>query len=80
MSDDKFQHTSHDLALVQDWLDAKGYGGEAKTVMDAMDLIASLRAAIAEAVAAEREACVAYLRSIHHDATADILARARGEE
>jgi septal ring factor EnvC (AmiA/AmiB activator) len=51
MSEDKFPHTSHDLALVQDWLDAKGYSGESKTVMDAMDLIASLRAELA----AERE-------------------------
>ena len=43
MESERFNNTSHDLALVQDWLDAKGYSGEALTVMDAMDLIAELR-------------------------------------
>ena len=43
-------------------------------------LFEDMRAAITEAVKAEREACLAYLRSIHHDATADLLSRARGEE
>lgn len=42
---------SDDLALVQDWLCSRGYSGEAKTVMDAMDFIARLTAELA----AERE-------------------------